>query len=61
MLGFCLDKVEGLRDRDFLETANISRLWTSKKPELNWLAKGMGSDSFTIYDERIQQTHERVS
>ena len=28
---------------------------------LTWLAKGMGSDTFIICDEMIQQKHERVS
>ena len=61
MLGFGIDEVKGLRDRDFLEIANLSWFWTSEKLKPNWLAKRMGSDSFTVRDERVQQTHERVS
>ena len=61
MLGFGTDKVNGLGDRNFLETANFSGFRAPKKHKLDWLAKGMSSDSFTICDERIQQTHERVS
>ena len=61
MLGFSIDKVKGLGDKNFLEAIDFSRFRTPKKLKLNWLAKGMGSDAFTIRDERIQQTHEMVS
>ena len=61
MLGFGFDKVKSFRDRNFLEATYLSGLWASKKLKLNWLVKGMGSDSLTIRDDRIQQTHERVS
>ena len=53
--------VKIFRNRNFLETLNLFRFWVPKKFKLNWLAKRMGSDSFTIRDERILQTHERVS
>ena len=53
MLCFGFDEVKGLRDRNFLEIANLSRFWAPKKLKLNWLAKMMGSDSFTICDERV--------
>ena len=61
MLGLGLNKVKGLGDRDILEGTDFSRLWLPKKLKLNWLAKGMGSDTFIICDEMIQQTHEWVS
>ena len=60
MLGFGTDKVKGLGDKDLLETANFSRFKAPEKLKLNSLAKGMSSDSFTICDEMIQQTHEKV-
>ena len=53
MLGFSTNKVKGLGDRNFLKATDFSRFWTLKKLKLNWLAKGMGSDAFTIYDEMI--------
>ena len=52
--GFGTDKVKGLGDRNLLEATNVSRFRTPKKLKLDWLAKGMSSDSFTISDERIQ-------
>ena len=61
MLGFGLNKVKGLGGRDILEGTDFSRFWLPKELKLNWLAKRMGSDSFTIYGKRIQQTHKRVS
>ena len=61
MLGFGTDKVKGLGDGQILETTNLSGFRAPKKLKLGWLAKGMGSDSFTIRDERIQQAHKRVS
>ena len=60
--GWCkLIKVKIFGNRNFLETLNLFWFWIPKKLKLNRLAKGMGSDSFTIRDERIQQTHEWVS
>ena len=53
MLGFSIDKVKGLGDKNFLEATDFSRFQTPKKLKLNWLAKGMGSDAFTIRGERI--------
>ena len=61
MLDFGIDQVKGLGDKDFLEATNFSKFQAPKKLKLDWLARGMGSDSFTIHDERIQQTHEWVS
>ena len=58
---FGIDEVKGHRDRNFLEIANLFRFWALKKLKLNWLAKRMGSDSFTIRGEMVQKTHERVS
>ena len=54
MLGFGTYEVQGFGDKNFLETTNFSRFWVPKKLKLDWLTKGMGSDSFTIHDERIQ-------
>ena len=48
MLGFGLDKVKGLGDGNLLETIDVFRFWAPKKLKLNWLAKRVGSDSFTI-------------
>ena len=45
-------------ETDFLEATNFSKFRAPKKLKLDWLARGMGSDSFTIHDERIQRTHE---
>ena len=53
MLGFGFDKVKGLGDENLLETIDVSRFWTPKKLKLDWLAKRMGSDTFTIRGERI--------
>ena len=53
MLGIGLDKVKGLGDGNLFETIDVFRFWTPKKLKLNWLAKRMGSDSFTIRGERI--------
>ena len=53
MLGFGFDKVKGLGDRNLLETINFFRFWAPKKFKLDWLAKRMGSDPFTICSERI--------
>ena len=53
MVDFGLDKVKGLRDGDVLEATDFSRFWSFKKLKLNGLAKGVGSDSFTIHSERI--------
>ena len=61
MLDFGIDQVKGLGDKDFLEATNFSKFQAPKKLKLDWLARGMGSDSFTIHDERIQRTHEWVS
>ena len=58
VLGFGIDEVKGLGDKDILETVDVFRLWAPEKLKHNWLAKRMGSDSFTIRDKRIQQTHE---
>ena len=58
MLDFGIDQVKGLGDKDFLEATNFSKFQAPKKLKLDWLARGMGSDSFTIHDERIQRTHE---
>ena len=52
MLGFGFDKVKGLGDRNLLETFNVFRFWVPKKLKLDWLAKRMGSDSFTICDKK---------
>ena len=54
MLGFGINQVKGLGDKDFLQATNISGFWAPKKLKLDWLAKGMGSDSFTIRDKGIQ-------
>jgi len=51
VLGFGFDEVKSLGDRDILETIDVFRLWAPKKLKLNWLAKRMGSDSFTIRGE----------
>ena len=40
MLGFGFDEVKGFKDRDFLETVDVFRLWTPKKLKPDWLAKG---------------------
>ena len=48
MLGFGFDKVKGLGDGNFFETIDVSRFWVPKKLKLDWLAKRMGSDAFTI-------------
>ena len=61
MLGFGTNKVKGLGDRDIQENTDFSGFWLPKELKLNWLAKGMSSNSFTVCGERIQQTHERVS
>ena len=61
MLGFLTDQVKGLGDGNILETANFLGFQAPKKLKLNWLTKRMGSDSFTIRDEWIYWTHERVS
>ena len=53
MLGFGLDKVKGLGDGDLLETIDVFRFRAPKKLKLNWLAKRVGSDSFTIRSKRI--------
>ena len=58
MLDFGIDQVKGLGDKDFLEATDFSKFQAPKKLKLDWLARGMGSDSFTIHDERIQRTHE---
>ena len=58
MLDFGIDQVKGRGDKDFLEATNFSKFQAPKKLKLDWLARGMGSDSFTIHDERIQRTHE---
>ena len=58
MLDFGIDQVKGLGDKDFLGATNFSKFQAPKKLKLDWLARGMGSDSFTIHDERIQRTHE---
>ena len=52
-MSFGFDEVKGLGDRNLLETINVFRFWAPKKLKLNWLAKRMGSDSFTIRGERI--------
>ena len=57
-IGF--DKVKVFGNRNFLETFNLFWFWVPEKLKLNRLAKWVGSDSFTICDEWIQQTHERV-
>ena len=57
MLDFGIDQVKGLGDKDFLEATNFSKFQAPKKLKLDWLARGMGSDSFTIHDKRIQWTH----
>ena len=53
MLGFGFNEVKGLGDRNFLEGFDFSRFWLPKKLKLDWLAKGMGSDTYTICGERI--------
>ena len=53
MLGFGTNKVKGLGDRDIQENTDFSGFWLPKELKLNWLAKRMGNDSFTIRDERI--------
>ena len=53
MLGFCFDKVEGLGDGNLLETIDVFRFRAPKKLKLNWLAKRVGGDTFTIRGERI--------
>ena len=60
-MGFVSQKIEGLGNRYILEIGDFSRFRAPKKLKLDWLAKGMGSDAFTVSGERIQQTHERVS
>ena len=40
-------------DRDFLEATDFSGFRVPEKLKLDWLAKGMSSDSFTISNERI--------
>ena len=40
-------------DRDFLEATDFSGFRAPEKLKLDWLAKRMSSDSFTISDERI--------
>ena len=53
MLGFGLDKVKGLGDGNLFKTIDVFGFWAPKKLKLNWLAKRMGSDSFTIRGERL--------
>ena len=53
MLGLGTDKVKGLGDRNFLEAIDFPGFWAPKKLKLDWLAKGMSGDTFTICDERI--------
>ena len=48
-----LIKVKVFRNRNFLENFNFFGFWISNKLKLNWLAKGVSSDAFTICDERI--------
>ena len=50
---FGADKVKVVGNRNFLETLNLSWFRVPEKLKLNRLAKRMGSDSFTIRDERI--------
>ena len=50
---FGTDEVKVFRNGNFLETFNLFRFWVSKKLKLDWLAKRMGSDAFTIRGERI--------
>ena len=58
---FGSQKIKVLGDRNILGITDFSRFRTLKKLKFDWLAKGIGSDTFTINDEMIQQTHERVS
>ena len=51
--GFGSQRIEGLGDRNFLEITDFSKFRAPKKLEFDWLAKRMGSDSFTICGERI--------
>ena len=60
-VGFGSQKIEVLGDRNILEITDFSGFRTLKKRKFDWLAKRIGSDTFTISDEMIQQTHERVS
>ena len=53
MLGFGSNKVKGFGDRDILEGTDFSRFWLPKELKLNWLAKRIDSDTFTICGERI--------
>ena len=46
---------------DSLDGANVPRHWFSYESKLDGLAKGLGSDPFTIHSERIKAAKERVS
>ena len=50
---FGSQRIEGLGDRNFLEITDFSGFRAPEKLEFDWLAKRMGSDSFTICGERI--------
>ena len=53
MLGLGFDKFKSPRDRNILEITDFSRFKALMKLESDWVAKRMGSDSFTICGKRI--------
>ena len=52
-MDFGSQRIECLGDRNFLEITDFSKLKAPQKLEFDWLAKRMGSDSFTISGEMI--------
>ena len=60
MLGFGTNKVKSFGNGNVLEGANIPRYRFTCESKPDGLAKGLGSDSFSIHCERIEATKERV-
>ena len=61
MCGLGTNQVYGFGDFVSLDGADVSRYWFTYESKLDGLAKGLGSDSFTIHCERIETAKEGVS
>ena len=61
MCGLGINQVYGFGNFIRLDGADVSRYWFAYESKLDGLAKWLGSDSFTIYCERIETAKEGVS
>ena len=61
MCGLGTNQFHGFGNSFKLDGADVSRYWFTYESKLDGLAKWLGSDSFTVYCERIETTKERVS